>query len=58
MNKLSNEDITMIEEAVNNIKKEYDRIAKIADGKNGNVIFLALYRKEDVDTIVKCANIR
>lgn len=56
--KLSEEDIVIIEDAVNNIKKELDRIAEIADGKDGNVCFLALFQKDEADRIVKCANIR
>ena len=45
------------EEQVNIAKEALQRIAELADGKDGNVIFLALYKKDDLDTIVKCAKI-
>lgn len=49
--------VNKVEEQVNIAKKALQRIAELADGKDGNVIFLALYKKDDLDTIVKCAKI-
>ena len=49
--------INKVEEQVNIAKEALQRIAELADGKDGNVIFLALYKKDDLDTIVKCAKI-
>lgn len=49
--------VAKVEEQVNIAKEALKRIAELADGKDGNVIFLALYKKDDLDTIVKCAKI-
>lgn len=49
--------VNKVEEQVNIAKEALQRIAELADGKDGNVIFLALYKKDDLDTIVKCAKI-
>lgn len=49
--------VSKVEEKVNIAKEALQRIAELADGKDGNVIFLALYKKDDLDTIVKCAKI-
>lgn len=49
--------VAKVEEQVNIAKEALQRIAELADGKDGNVIFLALYKKGDLDTIVKCAKI-
>lgn len=49
--------VNKVEEQVNIAKKALQRIAELAYGKDGNVIFLALYKKRDLDTIVKCAKI-
>lgn len=46
-----------VEEQVTVAKNALQKIAEIADGKDGNVIFLALYKKDDLDTIIKCAKI-
>lgn len=50
--------VQQIEEQVKIAKNALDKITHIADGKDGNVIFLALYKKDDLDTIVKCAKIK
>lgn len=49
--------VNKVEEQVNIAKKALQRIAELADGKDGNVIFLALSKKNDLDIIVKCAKI-
>ena len=49
--------VNKVEEQVNIAKEALQRIAELADGKDGNVAFLALYKKDDLDTIVKCAKI-
>lgn len=50
--------VNKVEKQVNIAKEALQRIAELADGKkDGNVIFLALYKKDDLDTIVKCAKI-
>lgn len=49
--------VQQIEEQVEIAKNALDKITHIADGKNGNVIFLALSKKRDLDVIVKCAKI-
>lgn len=49
--------VQQIEEQVEIAKNALDKITHIADGKDGNVIFLALYKKDDLDTIVKCAKL-
>lgn len=46
-----------VEEQVAIAKSALQRIAELADGKDGNVIFLALHKKNDLDLIVKCAKI-
>lgn len=46
-----------VEEQVAIAKNALQRIAELADGKDGNVIFLALHKKNDLDLIVKCAKI-
>lgn len=50
--------VKQIEEQVEIAKNALDKITHIADGKNGNVIFLALSKKRDLDIIVKCAKIK
>lgn len=50
--------VQQIEEQVKIAKDALDKITHIADGKDGNVIFLALSKKDDLDIIVKCAKIR
>ena len=50
--------VQQIEEQVEIAKNALDKITHIADGKDGNVIFLALYKKKDLDTIVKCAKMK
>ena len=50
--------VQQVEEQVKIAKNALDKITHIADGKDDNVIFLALYKKDDLDTIVKCAKIR
>lgn len=49
--------VNKVEEQVNIAKEALQRIAELADGKDGNAILLALYKKDDLDTIVKCAKI-
>lgn len=49
--------VNKVEEQVNIAKEALQRIAELADGKDGNVIFLALSKKGDLDVIVKCAKI-
>lgn len=49
--------VNKVDKQVNIAKEALQRIAELADGKDGNVIFLALYKKDDLDTIVKCAKI-
>ena len=49
--------VNKVEEQVNIAKEALQRIAELADGKDGNVIFLALSKKSDLDIIVKCAKI-
>lgn len=49
--------VNKVEEQVNIAKEALQRIAELADGKDGNVIFLALSKKNDLDIIVKCAKI-
>lgn len=49
--------VKQIEEQVEIAKNALDKIMHIADGINGNVIFLALSKKRDLDIIVKCAKI-
>ena len=46
-----------IEEQVSIAKNALQKIAELADGKDGNVIFLALHKKDDLDLITKCAKI-
>ena len=46
-----------VEEQVAIAKNALQRIAELADGKDGNVIFLALHKKNDIDLIVKCAKL-
>lgn len=46
-----------VEEQVTIAKNALQRIAELADGKDGNVIFLALHKKDDLDLITKCARI-
>lgn len=50
--------VQQIEEQVEIAKNALDKITHIADGKDGNVIFLALAKKDDLDIIVKCAKIQ
>lgn len=49
--------VNKVEEQVNIAKEALQRIAEFADGKDGNVIFLALSKERDLDIIVKCAKI-
>lgn len=55
---LTEEEITQIENEINRCKQHLDNVMRIADGKDGNVIFLAKYKKDDLDVILKCAKIK
>lgn len=47
--------IKEIEEQLNIAKNALTKIMELADGKDGNVIFLAKYKRDDLDVILKCA---
>ncbi len=49
--------VDTVQKYVDVAKDALQKIAEISDGKDGNVIFLALHKKDDLDTIVKCAKI-
>ena len=49
--------ITEVDEQVAIAKKALKRVAELADGKDGNVIFLALSKSKDLDIISKCVRI-
>lgn len=55
---LTESEITLVEEKVEAAKSLLDDICHIADGKDGNVAFLANYKSNDLDTIVKCAKLK
>ena len=46
-----------VTEQVEIAKTALQKVAELADGKDGNVIFLALHKKDDLDIIVKCAKL-
>jgi len=50
--------VNAIEEQINIAKNALTKIMELADGKDGNVIFLANYKRDDLDVILKCAKIR
>lgn len=50
--------VSAVEEQVNIAKSALTKIMNLADGKDGNVIFLAKYKRDDLDTIVKCVKIQ
>lgn len=55
---LTDSEIAIIEKKVDAAKSLLDDICHIADGKDGNVAFLANYKSNDLDTIVKCAKLK
>ena len=55
---MSDSEIALVEEKIEAAKALLDDVCHIADGKDGNVILLALARKKDLDIIVKCAKLR
>lgn len=55
---LTDSEIAIIEKKVDSAKSLLDDICHIADGKDGNVAFLANYKSNDLDTIVKCAKLK
>ena len=52
-----NKFIQDVEEQITIAKNALQKIAELADGKDGNVIFLALSKKDDLDIIIRCAKI-
>ncbi len=52
-----NQLVADIEEQVDIAKNALQKITQLADGKDGNVIFLALSKMKDLDLIVKCVKI-
>lgn len=55
---LTDSEIAIIEKKVDAAKSLLDDICHIADGKDGNVVFLAHYKSNGLDTIVKCAKLK
>ena len=55
---LTESEIALVEEKVEAAKSLLDDVCHISDGKDGNVIFLAIAKKKDLDIIVKCAKLR
>ena len=49
--------VSQIRQKVEIAKTALQEIVEIADGKDENVVLLALYRIKELDTIVKCAEI-
>lgn len=55
---LTDSEIAIIEKKVEAAKALLNDVCHIADGKDGNVVFLAHYRSKELDTIVKCAKLK
>ena len=55
---LTDEEIKAIELETASIIIHLKRIAKLAEGKDNNVAFLAHYRINNVESIVKCAKLK